>query len=154
MTVTKCQVDWREYFLAFCDRHGPPVNFNEHRLLFQDGWQYSKYSHSGPEYPPPEDKGYLKQLQLIYWKIRKHNIEEVLRKGEQQLAGLKLLEETHDGPIYVITKQRDEETGKITTQRDTVDLVKLEAELKILDEEFANCWSYINELQASLMPVM
>src|SRR5262245_41862310 len=68
-------VDWRAYFLAFMEVHGKnPVEVNG-KLLFPDGWQYSRNNHAGPEYPPPADPDQHRGLRIVYWKKRREIVE-------------------------------------------------------------------------------
>jgi hypothetical protein len=154
MLVTTVKPNWRAYFASFCDKHGPPVNYTEGRILFQDGWQYNSLSHSGPEFPPPNNLAVLYKLKHDYWLIRSRIIQEQINKGENQLRYFKHLEETRDVPVYGITRVKDEDSGQYNVTSDLVNLQQLESELKILDEELAECWSHINKLQAKQMPVM
>ena len=69
-TLPEVILDWREYYLAFRQEHGDPVQYMG-RLLFADGWRYSALDYAGPEWPPPEDEANLRGLKIAYWRLRR-----------------------------------------------------------------------------------
>ena len=81
---------WREYFLAFQEQHGEPIQEGK-LLLFADGWTYSAFSHRGPETPPPADPLALADLKRRYWRGRLALVRKLIVFHAQRLRKLEPL---------------------------------------------------------------
>jgi hypothetical protein len=79
-------LQWRPYFLKFCEQHGDPVTVGP-RLLYPDGFQYSSDSYSGPEWQPPDDPEELQRLVLMYWQVRRGGLQERLTQLRRIIEG-------------------------------------------------------------------
>lgn len=142
--------DWREYFLAFKEKHGgKPVELDG-RLVFEDGWSYAKDDYRGPEHPPPNEPVLLWNLKRRYWKRRCEVIKgerDRLAQGLENLAKHQLSRNV-DIPVAGIETYTDNEgrdraryapapmnwdAYRIRLKHLTEDLVASEQELKTLE---------------------
>lgn len=131
------QFNWQKYFEAFQEEHGQGLEYKG-RLLFQDGWMYSRTDHSGPEYAPPQDPEKLAKLQRAYWLIRWNIARAELIAVNTAYLALKEAARIRSAPIYVTTFMRDEQ-GKMTKDVGPVDFGVFEGRLEYCLEEFATC---------------
>lgn len=95
-------IDWRAYFLDFCNRHGgAPVLHGRDRLLFRDGWMYSAREYRGPEWRAPDDPKELRVLQLAYWTIRREEVRNYRLGLIETRNAIKSLMDSREGDIPV-----------------------------------------------------
>jgi hypothetical protein len=144
--------DWAAYWENFKEKHGgTPVEVGG-RLLFHDGWAYSKDDFAGPEWPPPRSKEALKKLQLAYWRRRL----ELVRDARDELRGMvRNVRETAQGRSADLAF-RDMETwdpagGKMVrskTPKDWADRME-RGRLEILERDCVECARKVKELTSA-----
>lgn len=74
------KIDWKGYFLRFCQAHGEPELLGGN-LIFRDGWSYSGTDYKGPENPPSPDPIELDETVVRYWKGRRARCDQMLSKA-------------------------------------------------------------------------
>lgn len=150
------RIDWRQYFLDFCEVHGKVPMELDGKLVFSDGWSYSCNDHRGPEYPPPEEPKELQQLLLRYWHRRRTAVELELRKARIALETAENAVANRSAQLTVYSQIRDPESGRIMVSRAPLNIDDyrgrvewLEADAKICDDAMRGC---ILELRLLRMP--
>lgn len=133
-------LDWKAYFIEFCRVHGEPVE-HEGRLLFRDGWTYSRTDYQGPEWPPPADHAELDGLVRRYWQLRlstvKTALENLLAK-RKELTDLKAVKSL---PLQQVTTDPE---GRRAYKR--LDTAGLDTRIGWLAEDVAECETRLTEL--------
>lgn len=137
-------LDWRAYFISFCDRHGEPVEWKG-RLLFDDGWTYALTDYAGPEWGPPSDPGELDQTVTHYWIIKKGKLDRLLAKLIHDFDMLKKTISMHSLPLQQTVKVSE----GVGTQQKTVplNLDGLEARIEWVREDLYKCDERLQELE-------
>lgn len=153
----KVRLDWKAYYLRFCEIHGDPVPY-KNQLLFQDGWQYSNMDYAGPEYPPPEDVKELRVLALAYWKVRAKLIYRKLAQVKAKLVSVTNLQSQKSLPLQCPIIYWDDETGRRRVRKpdearsrdvDTESmLVEHREGVKNLELDLAHCRDKMIELKS------
>lgn len=148
----RIRLAWKEYFAAFCGKHGDPVP-DGNRLLFPDGWGYAM-AHEGPEYPPPVhddgtlDLGKLAPLVKRYWTVRRRIVAAQATWLEREYKGFRELQASRSLPLVSqSTSVTYDEAGKPTRRRDVkqVDLEDMAARLDLLRAEVEECDRQLGE---------
>ena len=142
----KIKLDWRAYFEGFCEQHGKPVN-HAGRLLFPDGWTYSRTDHRGPEWSPPTDPVHLEELRQAYWRARLERAESDLGDVSRLCENLSEMARDRSAPLKTGVRVFDEESGRYRRGVSDVDLSALEDEVAMLREEVEECKSQLKEPQ-------
>lgn len=141
------RLDWPAYFRVFCEAHGTdgepgwPVYYRG-QLLFADGWRYSSTDHSGPEWPPPDDPGQLKELLTFYWKRRLAIVESERVKVATQLINQEQAQRGRNQPLQVTWTIREEmDDGRIVRRqaKGAATLDNLKARLSWLEGDVEKC---------------
>lgn len=143
----KIKLDWRAYFEEFCELHGKPVEANG-RLLFQDGWTYSRTDLSGPEYPPPQDEKYLAELKRQYWEIRLRNATEERDEIERAYRRLSEMQEQRSATLKCKMRVFDDEKESYRFAAVDVNLPALESDLAFAQEEVEECQRHLTTVLA------
>jgi hypothetical protein len=152
--TSSVQIDWGAYYLLFKEVHGDPIEYKG-RLVFPDGWSYSKTDVSGPEWAPPEDREQLTDLQLGYWKGRlalvtyerdvlkqlAENIVHAQTSKSLPLPGFVTYREIDENGV---PKTRRVELGEVITHVE--DLLGPNARLAWLEEDIILCRAEIEKL--------
>lgn len=144
LPILNINLDWRAYFLRFCEEHGDPVPF-EGRLLFPDGWTYSNCRFEGPEWPPPTDETELRRITTWYWRLRKITVRA---EAERILNMVKWIDENQHGrgaPLQHMVQFVDDE-GRLRGEARDLDPTALRERLKFLDDDVAECETRIKEI--------
>ncbi len=142
--LPQLQLDWRAYFLGFCEAHGDPLPF-EGRLLFPDGWTYSDRRYEGPEWPPPEDPVELKRITLWYWKLRKMTVSGELAKVREMVNWVKQNQQGR-GARLQYRAWIEGEQGQGRFEAKDLDPLALELRQRFLEDDLAECESKMKEL--------
>lgn len=138
----KIKLDWRAYFDGFCELHGKPVDCRG-RLLFQDGWTYSRTDHSGPEWPPPTDPKELAEFQRDYWSIRLAKAELEYTDARRIYENLEGMASKRSAPLKCGTRYFDEETNRYRRGVTDVSLSSFQDEVLMLKEEVEECKKHL-----------
>lgn len=134
------RLDWKQYFLDFCEHHGGyPVEVRG-RLLFRDGWQYSATDYAGPEYEPPED---ALPLVLEYWTARRSVLWRQLMALRMAVSGLKEAQRARSRPLVQVRRVKMD--GGSSLVRSAVDFSVLDAEVSSLEKAVCECDSNLTE---------
>jgi len=146
LPILTINLDWRAYFLKFCEEHGDPVPF-EGRLLFPDGWTYSDRRYEGPEWPPPTDEAELRRITTWYWRLRKITVRA---EAERILNMVKWIDENQYGrgaPLQHRVQPVDDNGQPFGPSVPAdVDPTALRERLKFLDDDVAECEAKIKEI--------
>lgn len=145
----KIKLDWRSYFEGFCELHGKPVDYKG-RLLFPDGWTYSRTEHQGPEYPPPTDKRHLQELKRDYWQARMDKSELDLKDAERLLGTLTGQQQMRSAPLKTGVRVFDEESGRYRRGVSDVSLPSLREEVESMREEVQECQRQLKTVGRSI----
>jgi hypothetical protein len=146
-------VDWHGYFDGFCSAHGGNPILHGGRLLFSDGWTYSRTSYRGPEWPPPKDPVEKVRLILLYWRKRRIIVESQRIALADMVDGLKALQAAKSAPIMHRLTVRDDQTGKATTKLITFNPEDYVGRLMWLEADVKDCDLRIAELAEDLRTV-
>lgn len=146
LPLPRIRLDWKAYFRAFCEKHGPPVAYNTENLLFPDGWMYSHWDYRGPEFRPPEKPEELKALQMAYWRRRQRSLKRQLRDYQEQIEGLKVLQSAKDASLVKKDMSLGND-GEIQIKRSDVDLSGLETQVLDLQGMYEDAKRNVNELE-------
>lgn len=138
----KIQLDWKAYFEGFCEQHGKPVNHGG-RLLFPDGWTYSRTDHKGPEWPPPTDPTRLEELRQAYWKARLEKAEQDWESVNRVYQNLSEMSRNRSVSLKIGVRVFDEETNGYRRGVSDVDLDAIEDEVLMLKEEVEECKTHL-----------
>lgn len=145
--ASQVQLDWRAYFMLFCEHHGgSPIHFGG-RLLFADGWSYSSTDYAGPEWMPPTDPLELRELMRAYWMRRKAIVFNEARELRQEVIGLQEMQSVRKVPLQHATTNFDQETGKLSMTRGDLDLTDMIGRLSWLEEDVVECGNRLKELE-------
>lgn len=139
-------LDWPAYFKAFCAVHGEPVEWKG-RLIFPDGWAYSKTDYSGPEYPPPASAEELRQLLLHYWEKRYSMVSQEAQELKAQLDSLRKAQQVRSAPLQRVAYSGLDENGRSILERGKLDLEPLRARLEWLALDAVDCLKQIETLR-------
>src|SRR3990167_5221453 len=132
------KLDWCAYFEGFCEQHGKPVDCHG-RLLFQDGWMYSRTDPSGPEWPPPVEAKKLAELQREYWDIRLAKAELECADAKRILENLREMQRNRSASLKIGTRYFDEESSRYRRGVTDVNLDAIRDEVLLLKEEAEEC---------------
>jgi len=133
--IENVDLDWRAYFISFCEAHGSPVQYGG-RLLFPDGWTYSATDYHGPEWPPPTNKKELQDIKRQYKLIRRAGLKVAIHRLETQLESLRRMQEVRPVPLMARGLVEDSETGNVAIRSMPIDFQALEIRLELLKTEF------------------
>lgn len=147
----KLRLDWRAYFQGFCEQHGKPVNWKG-RLLFPDGWTYSRTEYKGPEWPPPKDKVELAEMREEYWQLRLQKAEDDLKEVKRLYENLKEQQESRSAPLKYGTRYYDEENQGYRRGTADVSLPAVQDEVTILEEELKECQRQLTTASERVRP--
>lgn len=135
----RIDLDWKAYFIEFCRVHGEPVVY-QGRLLFRDGWSYSRTDYQGPEWAPSLDHRELDTMVCQYWVIRKGMVERSLDEAVGKLLRMQNLKSIKSIPLQQVVKT---EEGKGYRP---LDLSGLETRIQWLREDLAECIVRLTEI--------
>lgn len=151
----KVRLDWREYFLRFCQVHGEPITIGS-RLLFPDGWQYASTQYQGPEFAPPDDPDQLRELQLTYWRNRRTILAREYQRIKDVIDNLKTSQNSRSVPLQQreVIEGHNEETGskERKTRIGNVDFQSLATIERRVRKDINQCALYIAELMRHAEP--
>ena len=141
------KLDWRAYFLAFCQFHGEPVEHNG-RLLFADGWTYSLTDHSGPEWPPPEDLRELDILVTTYYLILERSLRVTLDKLIAARKSFDTVALSKSMPLQQVAFEEYERDGETRVRKAAkqLDTGSLDARIEWMRQDLAECQERLKEL--------
>lgn len=134
------RLDWRAYFEAFKAAHGEPLELNG-RLLFPDGWTYSKTDYAGPEWPPPSDPLILNFLQRAYWTRYLEVAEAQVKYLTREYEGLREQQAQRRLPLMqsiIVTSDGPDGKARQVSSVQELDLGMLQARISGLKEDVAN----------------
>lgn len=140
----RIKLDWKAYFLEFCQKHGEPVQWKG-RLLFRDGWMYSASDYGGPETPPPKDFDELDQLCLSYWLVRRSTLLRRLSDLLQERRTLSIAQSDRSVPLQVLVR-REEEDGMTRVGYAELDFTTLDTHIDWFKTDIAECDIRLREL--------
>lgn len=152
-TVPEIVLDWREYYLSFCQEHGDPAEYGG-RLLFEDGWTYSAFDYAGPEWPPPEDKGNLKGLKITYWRLRRETVKAEAFNLQTKLRAINGLQRGKSMPLELRYRMPGELPGATMIPLDSkgnpiimnLDVGAYSERLTMLEQDVEDCDERLREL--------
>lgn len=145
MTLPRVSLDWAAYWDAFQQAHGGnPIPFKG-RFLFADGWTYGTKSHSGPEWPPPDDPVELRELQRAYWAARRGIVDAERHELSQRIEHLIEMQSVRTVPLQQAVRIRNED-GSVETIRGPLDLDAMLSRLGFLEDDVKFCDSKLEEL--------
>jgi hypothetical protein len=136
------RLDWREYFLRFCEDHGGNGIDLGDRIVFDDGWSYSSSRYEGPEWPPPPDPAELRRLMIRYWAERRGLVADELRHLQAVRRGLKEAMVQRSSPIMRkrLSRRRDGEGEREWFwEREEVKLNAMDERIAWLASDVACC---------------
>lgn len=138
------RLDWKAYFIVFCTTHGEPVEY-EGKLLFRDGWGYSKTSYEGPEYPPPLDVKELDALVLRYWNLRLSWLRKLLMKWQHDRDTMQKLQLGRSVPLQQVTTVETDE-GKKRGYK-PVDMRPFNIRIEWVERDIDECVERLQEIE-------
>lgn len=147
----KIKLDWHAYFQGFCEQHGKPVNWRG-RLLFPDGWTYSRTEYRGPEWPPPEDEVELAEMRKDYWQLRVQKAEDDLKEVRRLYENLKEQQEVRSAPLKYGTRFYDEESQGFRRGVSDVNLPAIRDEVTLLEQEVEECKTQLTTASERVRP--
>lgn len=133
---TKVELDWKAYFIVFCEKHGEPVKYKG-RLLFRDGWGYSASEYEGPEFPPPASLMELDVLTEKYWTIRQKELGKLITALLHEKDQLHKFQSQRDVPIQRVTSVMED--GKKRRGYQAVDLRMLDQKIEWVEADLIEC---------------
>ncbi len=142
-TNKKVLLDWRAYFIAFCEQHGEPIESGG-RLLFPDGWTYSSSNYEGPEFPPPTNNGELDVLILEYWTIRQSTLTKAMRKMLHEKEVLERMQSEHSLPLQQIVMVEDEDRKRRSSK--PLNLEGLTLQMQWVADDLIECNQRLKEI--------
>ena len=145
-------LDWVAYFRKFCEAHGEPVQYKG-RLLFQDGWTYSKTNPAGPEWPPPEDEQEFVRLVRAYWLIKLRFLETESKQLDNYIRALSSMSDFKSVPLQQITLLRDAKDKKVKRTVSDLDLQMMKGRLADIDAQRLKIRGVVKQLGALLEPI-
>lgn len=143
-------IDWVGYYENFRDKHGEPVSY-QGRILFPDGWTYSATDFKGPEYPPPEDKLQLWEMQKAYWIIRKAMLLVEFSDLKVKAECIVELQSVKDAPLMFLqtTIKEDGTKEKLSQEFDLTILIDrldfLTQQITVCDREIGQYKQFIQD---------
>lgn len=132
------KLNWKAYFNGFCEQHGKPVDCRG-RLLFADGWMYSRTDPKGPEWSPPTDPEELARLKRDYWSIRLKRAELEYADARRIYENLEEMTRDRSATLKTSTRYYDEESHTYRRGVSDISLDSLRDELEIMREEVEEC---------------
>jgi len=136
------RIDWKAYFVRFCQEHGDPVQYSLDKLLFPDGWMYGGVDYSGPEWKPP-NKGQEMFLKRTYWEIRLKLVKNNLFPLEVRLHRLEETQAIRSVPLQqqILISQYSEEKGRptLSVERSDLDFEAYRERIDWLRKDMAIC---------------
>ena len=146
----KVAIDWRQYFLDFCEKHGRPLlAIDGRRLLFPDGWSYG-LDHKGPEWRPPDDPTEYWRQVLQYWRLYRVGVSRELVRAREELAGVRAALESRSAPMTVASVIRDPDTGKATRVTRPLAVEEFEQAVAGLELDLADVNAKVLECETEL----
>lgn len=137
-------LDFRGYFITFCEKHGEPVHYKG-RLLFPDGWTYSSTQYEGPEFPPPSDVGELDNLVEKYWRLRQSTLKKMLDKIRHERKQIQDAQATRDVPLQrMVTREHD---GKRMRMYEPVNLKMLDQKIEWIENDLIECHEQLETIK-------
>jgi len=161
---SQIELNWQAYFYAFSKLHGGnPVEF-EGRLLWQDGYMYSKSDYLGPEWPPPRNRKELLRLRAAYWTRRRKIVDNERLKLKLEIDQLLLTQRIRSAPLQQTVGIPIEETEdgmtRYTYRNQDVDvkmlierLTWLTDDVLLCDEQLRNIVTPISSPLPSHLPI-
>lgn len=139
------ELDWVQYFKDFCEAHGKYPVLHGGLLIFPDGWRYSSDDYMGPEYPPPNEKRVLSELQRAYYTRRHEIVRAEYLQLEQVIRDINSLQARKSVALSQrITYKGDDDKLVIGNQR--IDLTMMRKRLEWLKEDVEACEKRLKEL--------
>lgn len=139
----KIVLDWKAYFLQFCQEHGEPIEYGN-VLLFRDGWRYAM-EYQGPEYPPPPDHRELDILVMKYWLGRLRICNKLLGGYIAEKDRIIGLMGSHSLPLQqVVMIDRGDSRSKGIA---TLDTRSLDEKIIWLREDIKECEEMLKEIE-------
>lgn len=150
--MPQMRMDWKAYYLAFCEAHGGFPMQDRGRLLFPDGWTYSSTSYIGPEWGPPEDRQEFLELVQRYWRLRRVLVKNELSYRKQVLEGLQEMSHTRSVPLQSVITIKTGELGQETSEtiKGAVDLDSMRYNLQEVVKDLDICEEHIRTLTIEL----
>lgn len=150
VAAPRVRLDWRAYFVRFCEAHGNNPVEHGGRLLFADGWRYSSTDHAGPEWGPPSSEE-LKKLQRAYWEARLVLVERERGRLQATIIELEGLQSQRRVPLQQRTFAWSDDFAEdghrmATISSSDVQLMPLQQRLKLLIADVAHCGKMLKEL--------
>lgn len=144
--MREVQVDWRAYFIKFCEVHGgdPVPVMKRTRWLFRDGWMYSFKDYMGPEYPP--EPNLVLRLQRLYWLTRRSMLTGERKQLDILKAKWATAQDQYSAPLQVVMHYYDEDNKQVS-KTDDLDLRMFDMEVELLDQQIADCDSELSKLK-------
>lgn len=143
------RLDWRAYFIEFCNVHGEP-EFHDHRLIFRDGWSYSSTDYAGPEFPPPSTLNELDSVVLRYWVLRRGRLDKLLQKLQHELKTLQDTQSHHSLPLQQ-SELVESESGRKREYR-PLSTGGLETKIGWVQDDLRECEERLKELAEYYQP--
>ncbi len=137
----KIVLDWKAYFVSFCELHGEPV-LTKGRLLFRDGWTYSSTDYQGPEYPPPKNLDELDVLILEYWTLRQSTVYKQLLKLQHELKTIRDVAQSRSMPLKRTIRNEEGKTEAVTLTTDAIEL-----KINWLSDDLLECDDRLKEIK-------
>lgn len=138
--------DWRAYFEDFDSMHGgEPVEFDG-KLLYSDGWRYSKSDYAGPEYEPPSDPEKKKRLILAYYRIRLGMVKGEYKYLLKRLDALIDFQDHKSLPIQQKSSYWNPDVGKRVSDTHPLDLKFVESRIDWCRRDIRDCERVINSI--------
>jgi hypothetical protein len=144
LPTSEIELDWRAYFEEFCAAHGgEPVEF-EGRLIFRDGWAYSKSDHKGPEWAPGTEQERTR-IALAYWTMRRAILETERQALSASVEEMRLLQLHRSAPLMVRAIKYDDDGVLVGMETKPLDTAALADRLTELEREIAECDTMLNQ---------
>ena len=135
----KIRINTKDTYRIFYQLHGGEPVIHGNRLLFRDGWSYSRVGHDGPAYPP-DDAG---KLIKTYWKLRRKALIEEHAKLFHAYDSAKKLAESAQHDIALEVEILGEEQGARKTWA-PISIDEIELKLSSLRAEIDECERVLN----------
>lgn len=141
------KLDWRAYFLRFCEEHGGnPVEVRG-RLVLPDGWSYSSTSYQGPEWEPPTDSRALCRLLISYWSERRGIVSDELKLLQTTRKSMVEQMLIRSAPLMKRRRVFDDATDKWRWQSEELNLDAIDERIAWLSADVEGCLAKLEELE-------
>ena len=153
---SQIELNWQAYFHAFNKLHGDnPIEF-EGRLLWQDGYMYSKSDYLGPEWPPPRNRKELLRLKSAYWTRRRKIVDDERIKLKAEIDQLLLTQRARSAPLQqtvtIPVENTEDGTTRYAYRNQDVDVKVLIERLNWLTEDVLLCDNQLRNIVTPIPP--